>query len=400
MDIDRILVIDTGASDASAIARRIRSLNALAVIEDAVGLKPEAFSGKVRGVIVAGSGQALKVDNHLIRNIINASLPVLCFGKNARQLLYALGGVAGQTQLEKGVCAVAFLESPLFESVNSGDRYFERADAFSLPEGVSPIAVSDGGWVCAFAHEEKKLYGAQFSVESNDPDGMQLLKNFVFGICKVEDEWTTASCHKNALSDMQLACPSGKVVCAVSGSALSAIAASLAMQAYSKRVKCVLCDTGLMRKGEIGQIRRMFSEEIGVFLQVIDISSEVFSALSGAVDSREKHERVSREILKCLSREGDMIVRGAGTGGAFALTPLAGLFREEAKALGEFIGLPQSVLARQSFPEAGLALRVSGEVTREKIEILREADAVFSEEIENAALDKKLMQYYVTLAPA
>ncbi len=400
LNIKRITVIDTGGVTARAIARRLRALKSFAVIEDAAGLSPESFSERVIGVVIAGDCSALSADNSSLTAALASGLPVLALGLNAGALSEAMGGSIAGLRVEKSTSPVKFAPCALFDGVSACDRYFERALDIVLPEGADCIAEGGDGFTAAFADMSRGIYAVQFNVESNDPDGMKILKNFASSVCADAGAWTMPAFLDECISSLRAACPTGEVVVAVSGGVMSTVAAALAARAFGERAKFVMCDTGLLRKGETKRVADMFSTELGITIKIIDLSREIYDSLAGASGKKQKREAVMRVMLKALTGEGDCIVRGSGRAGTFALVPLETLFKEEAKELGELMGLNAALLARQPFPESGLALRVSGEVTPEGISLLREVDDIFTGEIEAAGLDKKLWQYYATLSAA
>ena len=389
--------MDTGGAEARAVSRKLRALKSLAVVVDGGLLPPDALTGDACGVVLAGSGLLPGAAETAAREALKSGLPVLALGRSARLLLLALGAQPGATRLEKATAHVQFLNGPLFEGLSEAERYFERAEEWTLPEGVHVSAEGEGGFAAAAQNEAGTVFAAQFGVESNDPDGMQMLKNFAEGVCGLNGEWTMPAFLDDCVTTLRASCPEGEVIAAVSGGAPSIVAAALASRAFGERARCVLMDTGLFRKGEVACLRRAFEEELGMPLHVKDISSEVAVVLSGAADTREKHERVVKTLRDALLNEGRAIVRGAGQPGDFSLLPLNALYREEIRELGELLGLPPRLLSRQPFPESGLAIRMSGEATAEKLELLRESDAAFCEEIETAGLDRKLHRYYATL---
>lgn len=379
------------------MSRRLRALKTLAVVVDGGLLPPDALTGDACGVVLAGNGLLPGAAETAAREALKSGLPVLALGRSARLLLLALGGQPGATRLEKATSHVRFLNGPLFAGLSEAERYFERAEEWTLPEGVRASAEGEDGFIAAAQNEDETAFAVQFGVESNDPDGMQMLKNFAEGICGLSGEWTMPAFLDDCVRTLRAACPEGEVIAAVSGGAPSIVAAVLASRAFGERARCVLLDTGLFRKGEVAYLRRAFEEELGLPLHVKDISAEVFAALSGVLDTRGKHDRVEKTLRDALLAEGRAIVRGAGRPGDFSLLPLNALYREEIRELGELLGLPPRLLSRQPFPESGLAIRVSGEVTAERLELLRESDAVFREEIEAAGLERKLHRYYATL---
>lgn len=400
MDISRIVVIDTGGTSAHALYGRIRKLKAFSVIREAQNLEPEAFSGNVKGIVIAGNAQALSINPACIKSAIDSGLPVLALGKNARFLLFALGGHAERLDFREGAMGTTFDSSPLFEGLSDADRYFERADAFTLPPSLTPIAFSKDGWISAFSDADKRIFGLQFGVESNDPDGMRMMKNFLSNVCGMNEEWTMPAYLDRITRTLSDSYPTGRVVAAVSGSVRSVVSAMIAIRAFQSRVTCVMLDTGLLKKGETERVKKLFEEEIGIPLITIDISNEVFDALKGAHAKGDKHERIRKKMLKALLNYGDIVVRGAGFGGSFEIAPTNLLLREEAREIAELIGLPESVMDTKPFPETGFANRIGGEVTREKAALISDADECFSSEIRDSSIDKKLFNYFVTLEPS
>lgn len=395
MDNRYIAVIDTGGDEARQITRRIRALKTLAVTEN-VGV---TLGESAAGVVLAGNGLRAGGDVPALREALARGCPVLALGRSARRLLTALNGQTGTTRLEKRTSPVRFEDCPLFADMSESERYFERAEEWTLPTGARAIAWAEEGLVAGFADEEKRAYGLQFSVESNDPDGLRLIKNFVSGVCGAQGEWTMSAFMEDAARRLRETAWQGRVVVGVSSGAPALVTAALALRALGEGVACVTCDTGLMRQGEIARLRRVFEEEIGARLTVVDIGAQVRAALRDVADAEEKQAMVSAAVRDALAQQGDTVLLGAGGEHASEFTPLRPLFREEIRELGELMGLPATLLTGQPFPMGGLALRVSGPVTEEALIVLREADAAFVAEIEEAGLDKKLFRYFVTLSP-
>lgn len=397
--IDRyIAVLDTGGDEARTIARRLRAMKTLAVVENA----PDAdfAAPEVMGVILAGNALAAKLENGLVQAALTCGKPVLALGKSARAALMALGAYPGETVTEKRVSGVRFLSCPLLEGVSDGERYFERAEEWTLPDGLSPIAESDEGWHAGFMTADGRVCALLFSVESNDPDGTRMIRNFAENLCFSRGEWTMNAFLEESVGNLRARYPDGDVTVGFSGGVPSAVSAALAIRAFGDRAKCVLCETGLLREGEAASAARAFQEDTGVTPRILDISGPVRNALSGVRDAKSRRRAVAREILFALSGLGSPVMLGAGREEGAFFTPLKRLFREEIRQLGALLGLSPSLMGRQPFPASGLAGRVDGEATEEKIRLLREADSAFSNEIEQAGLDKKLYMYYVTLAPA
>ena len=399
LDVGYIAVLDTGGDEARAIARRLRAMRTLAVVDNAPDAEARFADPALLGVILAGNALAAKLESGLIRAALACGRPLLALGKSARAALMALGACPGETLAEKRAAGVRFLSCPLFEGVADGERYFERVEEWTLPPDISPIAESDEGWHAGYMSADGRVCALLFSVESNDPDGTRMIRNFAESLCASRCEWTMPAFLDSGIEDLRARYPDGGVTVGFSGGAPSAVAAALAVRALGERANCVLCETGLLRKGEAASAARAFEEDTGVAPRILDISGPVRNALSGVRDAQARRQAVTREILFALTGLGNPVLLGAGREeGAFS-APLTPLFREEIKQLGALLGLSPLLTARQPFPASGLAGRVDAEATEEKIRLLREADSAFSEEIEQAGLDKKLYQYFVTLAP-
>ena len=399
MNVGYIAVLDTGGDEARAIARRLRAMKTLAVVESAPDAEARFADPALLGVIMAGNALAAKLEGGLIRAALLCGKPLLALGKSARAVLMALGACPGETILEKRAAGVRFSACPLFEGVADGERYFERAEDWTLPDGLLPAAESGEGWRAGYMSADGRVFALLFSVESNDPDGTRMIRNFADGLCASRGVWTMSAFLDASVEALRSRFPDGDVTVGFSGGAPSAVAAALAVRALGERARCVLLETGLLRKGEAAAAATAFEEDTGVAPRILDISGQVRNALSGVRDAQARRQTVTREILFAFSGLGGPVILGAGREeGAFSV-PLRQLFREEIRQLGALLGLSPALTGRQPFPASGLAGRVDGEATEEKIRLLREADSAFSEEIEQAGLDKKLFQYYVTLAP-
>lgn len=418
---DMILVVDLGGFQAQTIARMLRADSVYCEIARS-DKAPERLEN-CRGIIVAGEGGRGMLD----RKLIDAGLPLMAMGSAARGLCALLGGQTLGTQVEKRTGLISFEESPLFEGIIESERYFERVDMLELPEGCRPIAYMAGGVVPAFEHAERRLYALQFYAETNDPDGLRILSNFARGVCGCEAWWSLESFARDTVDNLRARIGDGTALMSISGGVDSTVCAALTHRAIGNRLKCLYVDTGLMRMGEPELVKHTFSEELGLELITVDASERFLERLRGVTDPEEKRLAVRDELLHVVSDEArrlgrvDYLVQGTiypdvlAVGGAdqsrandrttlmdhiefdHLAEPLNRLFKDEVRALGEVLGMPGDLIGRQPFPEAGLAVRCLGEVTREKLEILRCADAIFREEIALAGLDRRIWQYFAVL---
>lgn len=418
---DMILVVDLGGFQARTIARMLRGDSVYCEIA-----RPERALGSLencRGIIVAGEGGR----GVLSQELIDAGLPLMAMGSAARELCALLGGKPLGAQVEKRTGLISFEDSPLFDGIIESERYFERVDMLELPEGCRPIAYMPGGMVPAFEHAERRLYALQFYAETNDPDGLRILSNFARGVCGCEAWWSLESFARDTVEDLRARIGDGTALMSISGGVDSTVCAALTHRAIGDRLKCLYVNTGLMRQGEPELVKHTFSEQLGLELITVDASEQFLEKLRGVSDPEAKRLAVRDVMLHVVADEArklgkvDFLVQGtiypdvlAGNSADHSkandrttlmdhiefdhlVEPLHRLFKDEVRALGEVLGMPRDLIARQPFPEAGLAVRCLGEVTREKLEILSRADAIFREEIASAGLDKRIWQYFAVL---
>ena len=390
---DTIGVLDTGGTLAGSIVKKLRALGVASVLLSAA--RPD-MDKSIKGAIIAGNGIVLKATEGALENILSMPVPILVLGANCEPVVRLFSGRTAENAFEKRAAHVEFLESRLFSSLSEGDRYFERLPDVSLGESMRATARAEGK-VCAFEHTEKSIFGAFFDIEKNDPDGLSILENFARVISGCEFSWNMDGYLNIARESMQKMYPSGKVTVACSGGLLSAVTAVIANSALSDRAEAVMVDTGLLPEDEMETGRRAISDACGMKVSIIDAKGEIRAALKGVVKTREKRDIVYKTIRKALMSCGSSVLFASGTD---EFSPVHGLFREEIRTLGKILGLPDAFLTRRPFPGAGMAVRISGEITEDKIECLRKADAIFESEIKNASIDKKLWQYYASLIEA
>lgn len=393
VQFDTICVLDTGGPQAGSIVKKLRALGVASVLLSAA--RPD-MDANIKGAVIAGNGIVLKATEGALENILSFSFPMLFLGASAEIALTHLGGNVQKSAIEKRAAHVEFLESRLFSSLSEGDRYFERLQDVTLNDCLRATARAEGH-VCAFEHAEKNIFGAFFDIEKNDPDGLAILENFARAVSGCVFSWNMDEYLNYTRENMRAMYPSGKVTVACSGGLLSAVTAVIAKSALHDRAGAVMVDTGLLPKEEMETARRAIFDACGMEVFVIDAKDEIRLALKGVVKTREKRDIVYKIIRKVLKSDVSHVLFASGTD---EFSPVHGLFREEVRTLGKILGLNDSFLSRRPFPGAGLAVRISGEITEEKIECLKKADAIFESEIKNASLDKKLWQYYASLIEA
>ncbi|MDR5708696.1 MAG: glutamine-hydrolyzing GMP synthase [Armatimonadota bacterium] len=433
-----VLVLDFGAQYTQLIARRIRELRVyslilpydapLARIRD---LRPKGIvlSGGPRSVYEPGAPQADPA-------LLSLGIPVLgiCYGM--QWMAHVLGGRTGpslhreygRTRLvvEEPDVLFAGLERRLLCWMSHGDAVLE------LPPGFVSLARTDRGVCAAMAHPARRLFGVQFHPEvSHTPWGREVLRNFLFTVCGCTGSWTMTSFLEEAIVRVREQVGRGRVLCALSGGVDSSAAAALVHRAVGDQLSCIFVDHGFLRKGEAEQVVRTFRDHFRIPLLHVDASPRFLERLRGVSDPEEKRRRIGEEFVRVFEEHArrlehiDFLVQGtlypdvieSGTrtaarikthhnvGGlpermSFRLVePFRELFKDEVRELAKTLGLPDELIWRHPFPGPGLAIRVVGEVTEERLRILREADAIVTEEIRRAGLARALWQAFCVLLP-
>lgn len=441
---DSILIVDFGSQVTQLIARRVREAGIYCEIAP-FQLADEAFERmQPKGVILSGGpASTSEIDSPRAPQIIfDSNVPVMgiCYGQMA--MCVQTGGKAeGSDHREFGRAFVEIKKaSPLFDGVwetgtshqvwmSHGDRVIE------LPEGFEILAVSEGAPFAAYSNEAKKYYGVMFHPEVvHTPDGGKLLSNFVHKIVGLESNWNMAGYRDRAVQAIRDQVGDSKVICALSGGVDSSVAALLIHEAIGDQLNCILVDHGLMRKDEAADVVSMFQEHYDLNLKLVDASDRFVDALEGEADPETKRKTIGRLFIEVFEEEAkaiggadflaqgtlypDVIESVSFTGGPSVtikshhnvgglpermnmklVEPLRELFKDEVRVLGRELGLPDSFVGRHPFPGPGLAIRCPGGVTREKLEILRQADAIYLDEIRKAGLYDTIWQAFAVLLP-
>ena len=416
MDNGSILVLDFGGPQARSMARKLRGQNYYCEVQPC-SIDVETVRRKApRGLLLAGGPG----DDGFDAEILRLGIPVLAMGYCARSMAKRMGAVCEGALLTGRASQITFLPCPLFDGLGDSDRFFDRIDALQLPEGFEPIATTIDGLTPAFANPEKGLYGLQFYAESNDPDGARILGNFAGNICGCAAYWSPEYYIDQEVAYLKDRIGDGKAIMAISGGVDSTVCALLMQRVIGDRLRCVFIDTGLLRKGEAEMVTHTFRENLGLEPVVVDARERMLNALRGVVEPREKRRVIQDMFSSILQEEADaypgteFLVEGTiypdllssaaqraddsdRPGPLKRIEPIRMLFKDEVRFVGETLGVPKDLLNRQPFPGSGLAIRCIGEVTAEKLSLLREADAIFRAEIVEAGLDRKLTQYFAIL---
>jgi GMP synthase (glutamine-hydrolysing) len=441
---DTVLIIDFGSQVTQLIARRVREQGVYSEIvpfnraEDALArLKPRAviLSGGPASVTEMGTPRAPDW-------VFKSGLPVLgiCYGEQT--MVAQLGGdVEGGHHREFGRAELEITgKSALFDDVwTPGQRYqvwMSHGDRVTrLPDGFEVIGVSQGAPFAAIADEKRKLYAVQFHPEVvHTPDGAKLIGNFVRRIAGVPGDWSMRHFRSAEIEKIRAQVGKGRVICGLSGGVDSAVAAVLIHEAIGDQLTCIFVDHGLMRQNEAQEVVSLFRGHYNIPLVHVDASDLFLGALAGVSDPETKRKTIGRLFIEVFEAEAkklggaqflaqgtlypDVIESVSFTGGPSVtikshhnvgglpermdlalVEPLRELFKDEVRALGRELGLPESFVGRHPFPGPGLAIRIPGDITREKLDILRKADAIYLDEIRKAGLYDAIWQAFAVLLP-
>lgn len=442
--MDSILIVDFGSQVTQLIARRVREAGVYCEIAP-FNSAAEAFQRmKPIGLIFSGGPSSVMWDNspRAPQHFFEAGLPILAICYGQQTMAHQLGGVVAPSDSRE--FGRAFIEvvgdSALFDGMwqqgethqvwmSHGDRVEALAPGFSI------VARSEGAPYAIATDEARRFYSTMFHPEVvHTPDGGKLIANFVRHVCGAKGDWTMAGYRDAKIADIRAQVGDGKVICGLSGGVDSAVAAVLIHEAIGDQLTCVFVDHGLMRKGEAEQVVGLFREHYHIPLVHVDAESLFMNGLAGVTDPEAKRKFIGKTFIEVFEAEAkkiggakflaqgtlypDVIESVSFTGGPSVtikshhnvgglpermdmalVEPLRELFKDEVRVLGRELGLPPAFVGRHPFPGPGLAIRIPGEVTKERCDILRQADAIYLEEIRNAGLYDAIWQAFAVLLP-
>ena len=428
----KVLVLDFGGQYNLLVARRVRECGVYCEIksyrlsmEEIRGFAPDAL------IFTGGPATVFEPDAPMVdKALFDMGIPVLgiCYGEQL--MMHLLGGECRKAETrEYGKVELTHKESPLFDHVPEKAIYWmsHGVEVERLAPGFEIIGSTEGCLHAAVQCADKKLYGVQFHPEVlHTVHGTEILKNFLYKVCGLAPEWSMANYVSEAIEEVRARVGSGKVLLALSGGVDSAVAAALLYRAVGEQLTCIFVDHGLLRKDEGDQVERAMHDCLGMHIVRVNAQERFLTKLAGISEPERKRKIIGEEFIRVFEAEAkklgrvDFLAQGtiypdvveSGVGGESVvikshhnvgglpdhvdfkeiIEPLRRLFKDEVRQLGIELGLPESLVWRQPFPGPGLAIRVIGEITEEKLAIVREADALFREEVARAGLERSINQ--------
>ncbi len=436
--MEKILVLDFGGQYNQLIARRVRDLNVFAEIKPYNKISLEQISEqKYKGIIFTGGPNSVydSESPHYDKKILDLGIPVLgiCYGDQL--MAYMAGGsvVHAKENSEYGKANLCIKENTLFKGIPAKSIcWMSHTDCVqNLPEGFQIIASTEKCLCAAMCNETKKLYGVQFHPEVTHTEyGNQIFKNFLYDVCKCSGEWKVENYVEKMIEAFRQKLSGKKVLLALSGGVDSSVAAVLLHKAIGTSLVCVFVDHGLLRKGEADSVENIFKTQFKMNFIRVNAQERFLTKLAGVTEPEQKRKIIGEEFIRVFESEAkklgkinalaqgtiypDVIESGKGDSAVIKshhnvgglpdvisfeeiVEPLRDLFKDEVRKVGTMLGIPHELVWRQPFPGPGLAVRIIGEITKEKIQMLQDADEIFRDEVAKANLETMPNQYFAVL---
>ena len=437
MSIQPVLVVDFGAQYAQLIARRVREANLYSEVIPHTASAEEIKAKNPAALVLSGGPSSVYAEDapKIDPAVFELGVPVfgICYG--FQTMANALGGTVEPTGVREYGRTEMSVEGGQLHEGEANTVWMSHSDSVTVaPEGFTVTASSPGAPVAAFENVGKKMAGVQYHPEvGHSPEGQAVLERFLHGIAGLQPTWTAENIAEKLINDVKEQVGDGHAICGLSGGVDSAVAAAIVQRAIGDRLTCVFVDHGLLRKYEREQVEKDFVEATGAKLITVHEAEAFLSKLAGVTEPEAKRKAIGAEFIRSFERavaqamEGheveflvqgtlypDVVESGEGSGTAnikshhnvgglpddveFKLVePLRLLFKDEVRAVGRELGLPEVIVGRQPFPGPGLGIRIIGEVTEERLDILRDADYIAREELTRAGLDDEIWQCPVVL---
>ncbi len=420
---DMLIIVNFNDEASRAITRKLRSMRICCKIADCDVTPEEISAQQPLGIVLAsnaGGNDVISLHPGLIESL---DLPILALGESASAMLPLLGGSVGDIVMESAVNKVEYKPCALLDGLEASEHLLQNIREYSLDEQhTTPICLCQNN-VVGYAMEERCLYGLQMPIEQNDPDLSAILSNYALSVCGCTTWWDDEAFVNRAVEEISRLTGEGNAVCAMTGGLNSGVSALLAYRALGERLRCIFIDTGLLREDEGDEVMRYYHDQVGINVIRVYAEERFLTALKGVTEASEKNRIIGKLIQQILDEEivkiGDYatIIRGTTQNdlmfralqavrpaalrgdGAPIIEPVRELFKDEVRRVGDFLGLPNEIVSRQPFPGSGLAARIIGEVTIERLKTLRSVDQIFRAEIARSGVAKRLWQFFAVLTP-